>query len=155
MYFAIPVNLPTQYQDRLSAISHEGTVVTLSLSAISVSLSRSDFFNGQRSVAMSDVIALSRDGIVAYPVAYRAKQFLSSIPSSVPFPEVSADDEGFVILDWSINKDIMVSVSISDSRRIPYAYLEGTKSGSGVVTFTGTEIPLEIWQLIQRVKVAA
>jgi hypothetical protein len=85
------------------------------------------------------------------PEAYiNAKLFLESLPSTAPFPEVSADPDGDVSLDWSFSPGKALSVSIGPTGRCTFAWMRGHR------TYRGTDwledgVPASIanalWQL--------
>jgi hypothetical protein len=85
------------------------------------------------------------------PEAYsNAKIFLQSMPSTAPFPEISADPDGDVALDWSFSPGKALSVSIGPSGRCTFAWMRGHR------TYRGTDwledgVPASVanalWQL--------
>lgn len=87
------------------------------------------------------------------PDAYaNARLFLESLPTTAPRPEVSADPDGDVALDWSFGPHKALSVSISGNGRCTFAWMLGQR------TYRGTEwlnngIPGNIvnalWQLVR------
>lgn len=68
------------------------------------------------------------------PEAYiYAKIFLESMPTTAPFPEISADPDGDVALDWSFSPGKALSVSVGPTGRCTFAWMRGHR------TFRGTE----------------
>ena len=85
------------------------------------------------------------------PEAYvNAKLFLESMPSTAPFPEISADPDGDVALEWFFSPGKALSVSIGPTGRCSFAWMRGRR------TYRGTDwledgVPAQIanalWQL--------
>ena len=85
------------------------------------------------------------------PEAYvNAKIFLESMPSTAPFPEISADPDGDVALDWFFSPGKALSVSVGPTGRCTFAWMRGRR------TYRGTDwledgVPAQIanalWQL--------
>ena len=85
------------------------------------------------------------------PEAYiNARIFLESMPSTAPLPEISADPDGEVALDWSFSPGKALSVSVGPAGRCTFAWMRGHR------TYRGTDwledgIPAQIanalWQL--------
>ncbi|MGD1216428.1 MAG: hypothetical protein ABR861_15715 [Terriglobales bacterium] len=77
------------------------------------------------------------DGYGAKPMnreAYlQAKRFLESLPTTAPQPEISADPDGDVALDWSFGSRKALSVSINERGRCTFACMRGYS------TFRGTD----------------
>jgi len=79
-----------------------------------------------------------------------AKMFLESMPSTAPFPEISADPDGDVALDWSFSPGRALSVSIGPTGRCSFAGMRGHRTYSGT-DWLEDGIPAQIanalWQL--------
>ena len=66
------------------------------------------------------------------PEAYmNARVFLESMPSTAPFPEISADPDGDVALDWSFSPGKALSVSIGATGRCTFAWMRGHRTYRG------------------------
>jgi hypothetical protein len=72
-----------------------------------------------------------------------AKRFLNALPSSVPLPEVSADTDGEVALDWVFRERKALTVSVGSTGRCTFASMLGqsTIRGTGWID---DEIPASI-----------
>jgi hypothetical protein len=83
-------------------------------------------------------------GRALQPLAYLyAKLFLTTLPTTAPIPEVSADPDGEVSLDWRFGERKVLTVSIGPTGRCSFAWMIGQS------TFRGTdwiedEIPASI-----------
>lgn len=93
------------------------------------------------------------DGYDAQVVSRRAVgnavSFIEALPPEFPLPEVAPEPDGSVELDWFAGAARVVSVSISESDRIAYAYRDGTDSGHGVARFDGESVPAPILHTIR------
>jgi hypothetical protein len=72
-----------------------------------------------------------------------AKFFLNALPTTAPIPEVSADPDGEVALDWSFGERKALSVSIGQSGRCTFAWIKGQNTNRGTA-WIDDEIPAEI-----------
>ncbi len=75
------------------------------------------------------------DGYGAEPMdpdAYiNARLFLEGMPTTAPAPEISADPDGDVALDWSFGPCKALSVSISRTGRCSFAWMRGHRTYRG------------------------
>lgn len=84
------------------------------------------------------------------PAEYRAitervLRFCEALPQDRQPPEITPEPEGEAIMvGWFVSRDRGLHLEIQASDRVPYAWLDGDTSGSGVATFDGTTIPPEI-----------
>jgi hypothetical protein len=87
------------------------------------------------------------DGHGALPMDMRAylfaKKFLHALPTTAPAPEVSADTDGEVSLDWIFGNHRALTVSIGPTGRCTFAWMLGknTNRGTGWIE---DEIPATI-----------
>lgn len=79
------------------------------------------------------------DGYDASPmtlVAARvAVDLIRALPEGVPMPELTAENDGAISLDWSSGRRRCLSISTNGTERLAYAWLDGARSGSGVELF--------------------
>jgi hypothetical protein len=87
------------------------------------------------------------DGYGARPLNpdayYFAKTFLNNLPSTAPLPEVSADTDGEVALDWIFGERKALTVSIGPTGRCTFAWMLGQRVYRGT-DWIDDEIPEEI-----------
>ncbi|MGA7339893.1 MAG: hypothetical protein WBE72_17510 [Terracidiphilus sp.] len=92
----------------------------------------------------------SREGWDGYgarplnPLSYDfAIRFLNALPAAAPIPEISADPEGEVSLDWIFGERKALTVSIGPAGRCTFAWMLGqsTNRGTGWIE---DEIPAPI-----------
>jgi hypothetical protein len=75
------------------------------------------------------------DGYGAKPIdpyAYMYAQFfVNALPNSAPIPEVSADSDGEVALDWFFGDRKALTVSIGPTGRCTFAWMNGQSTNRG------------------------
>jgi len=70
------------------------------------------------------------------PQAYiQAKRFLESLPTTAPQPEIGADPDGDVALDWSFGPRRALTVSINETGRCTFAWMRGNSTLRGTDWF--------------------
>jgi hypothetical protein len=87
-----------------------------------------------------------------HPSAYlNAKLFLEALPIITPSPEVSADPDGDVALDWVFGERKALTISIAASGRCSFAWMRGARTYRGTDWLDEDGIPTPIadalWQL--------
>lgn len=92
----------------------------------------------------------SREGWDGYgakplnPLAYVfARFFLNALPTTAPIPEVSADSDGEVALDWVFGERMALTVSIGPTGRCTFAWIIGQSTYRGT-DWIEDEIPASI-----------
>jgi hypothetical protein len=145
-----------------SAISSEARAVRDAVIAVVKSSERSQFLFGQKSVAISQIMALADecaeagwDGDEAAPIAWEAPntavEFIRAMPDHLPLPEFAPEPDGSISLDWIRSRNRLFSLSIGSTHRLAYAWLDGSDKGHGVARFDGERIPLRIIEDIIRI----
>lgn len=138
-----------------SAISSEARDLQRKAAAMMQSASWSQALLGDKNFAISQLWELVEgcarpdwDGAGALPVSERAaaqaEEFIALLPSSLPVPEVAADPDGSISLDWMPSRARLFSLSIGEGDRLPYAWIDGSDKGHGVARFDGERIPPRI-----------
>jgi hypothetical protein len=75
------------------------------------------------------------------PASYDfAIRFLNALPNTAPLPEVSADTDGEVALDWIFGRRRALTVSIGPTGRCTYAWMLGQTTHRGT-EWIDDEIP--------------
>ena len=72
-----------------------------------------------------------------------AIRFLNALPSTAPIPEVSADTDGEVSLDWLFGERKALTVSIGPTGRCTFAFILGQSKSRGT-DWIDDEIPAQI-----------
>jgi hypothetical protein len=101
--------------------------------------------------AVSEVSPDDDQSAVNPQALWNAEQFLRALPADVSVPEFSVDPDGAIAFDWLQSRNRMVSVSISHSERIAYAWLDGSDKGHGVARFRDSGIPTILLSLIRTI----
>lgn len=78
---------------------------------------------------------------VSAPARVNAEQFLLALPDALPMPEVSVDPDGAVSLTWFASRTRMFSVSIDETDRVAFAWLDGSDKGHAVARFRPPMLP--------------
>jgi hypothetical protein len=93
------------------------------------------------------------DGYGAKPIDpdsfSEAERFIKALPTTAPRPEISADPDGEISIDWIIEPRKVFSVSIGRRNEITYAGLFGSNKTYGREYF-GDEIPKAISDNLDR-----
>jgi len=134
-----------------SAVSPEATHVFKTASDVAASTESSVSLFGAKQTFISQLRALAYecsadgwdgdDALGLHPSALRQTEaFIRALPNDMPLPEVAADPDGSVSLDWIRSKHRMFSMSIGASNRFAYAWLNGASRGHAVFSFDGQSI---------------
>jgi hypothetical protein len=87
------------------------------------------------------------DGFGAEPItldAYDfAKSFIKTLPTTAPLPELSADPDGEISLDWFFGERRALTVSVGPTGRCTFAWVLGQRSTRGT-DWIEDEIPSTI-----------
>ncbi|MCC7415601.1 MAG: hypothetical protein IT176_00560 [Acidobacteria bacterium] len=82
-----------------------------------------------------------------------AKLFLEALPTTAPSPEVSADPDGEVALDWVFGERKALTVSIGAAGRCTFAWMRGARTYRGTDWLDDDGIPAPIadalWRLVR------
>lgn len=147
-----------------NAVSTPAEEVERKLGYVVASAQRSRALFGSHSDAIAAVWAVAGEaaeenwnGEGALPIdpaaAANAIMFIETLPTSAAMPEVSPEPDGAISLDWIESRSRMFSVSIGRNRCLPFAWLDGTARGYGVVSFDGEDMPDRVLGEIARIRV--
>jgi len=117
---------------------------------------------GDKSVALSELAALfeecSEDGwdggqadAISEAARSNVKAFITALPWEMEMPELAAEPDGSVSLEWDGGFRRLFSVSINGGTRMAYAGIDGTDRWRGVARFDGDNVPQIILESISRV----
>lgn len=154
----------------LYALSRPGSAVSLEAGAVRAtaelcieSVERSGALFGTKTAAITHIWGLATehgvagwDGDDAMPVSrqaiYRAVALVKSLPDGISMPEVAADPDGSVSLDWIQSRHRFLTLSIgADNNRLAYAWIDGTDRGHAVSKFEDGATPKRLLQAIMSV----
>ena len=145
-----------------SAVSYEAEALRKAQTVLAESVERSQALFGVKAAAISQLRTLASecavpdwDGNGAEPLdpvaGANAEEFLRALPGELPLPELAAEPDGSVSLDWIQSRTRVFSVTVGASRRLAYAWLDGSDRGHAVSRFDGNGIPLRVLQGIREI----
>ncbi len=104
--------------------------------------------------SLSECVNKDWDGYGALPVSVmtyvKALEFLVSLPESIRLPDLTADPDGSVSMEWYRTPEWIFSISINRDGKLDYAAIFGDKKHHGSMHFSG-EVDKDILNLIGRV----
>lgn len=138
-----------------SAVSAEAVAVASAVKGVMRSVERSQALSGARTAALSRLGELvndcaapgwdGEDALPLSPLAYRnARDLIRAWPAHLPLPEFAPEPDGSISLDWIESRHRLFSISVSESDRLAFAWLDGTDRGHGVARFDGVSVPERI-----------
>ena len=80
-----------------------------------------------------------------------AEDFVRALPEGIPMPECAAEPDGAISLDWIQSRHRLFSVSVGQSSRLAYAWLDGADKGHAVARFDGFIVPRLVLSGIQSI----
>lgn len=134
-----------------SAVSDEAGIISKAADMVGDSAQRSQVIYGMKAALSSDLIHLAMESIgdgTETPISSRtlsaAMEFVRAMPSSWPPPEFAIEPDGGISIDWVSSPHRQLSISVSERRRIAFAWQDGSNRGHGVAQFDGLRVPREI-----------
>src|SRR5664280_397436 len=145
-----------------TAVSAEARKAQQAASAIVELADRSQALFGEKSIAISKLIALAQechepgwDGENAIPIdpvtVAITEAFLRALPDFLPLPELASEPDGAVSLDWIHSRTRLFSLSVGSNSRLAYAWLDGSDKGHAVTRFDGKNVPLRVLEGIRSI----
>jgi hypothetical protein len=137
---------------RNTAVSDEAANLRQAVADMVVSGEQVESLHGERNRLIRELWLLQDecsvpdwDGCDSLPLSQvavqRTTQLLRQLPEGFPLPEIAAEPDGSVSLDWMASRSRMVSVSIGESDRLAFAWLDGTDNGHAVAKHDGVIFP--------------
>lgn len=80
-----------------------------------------------------------------------AIDFLKALPESLPLPECAPEPDGSVSFDWEVSRHRRFMISVGESDRLAYAWMDGTDRGHAVARFDGFSIPDRILRSLESI----
>jgi hypothetical protein len=72
---------------------------------------------------------------------WNAEDLIRALPDGFPVPDVAPEPDGSISFDWTVANDQRVALSVSESNRLAFAWVNGTERGQAVVNFDGANLP--------------
>ena len=93
------------------------------------------------------------DGYDGCPISPRtanfANDFIRVLSPSLAMPDISAEPDGEIALEWIASRSKVFSISLGETNRISYAWIDGGDHGHAVAIFDGQKVPRKIVEGIQ------
>ncbi len=159
--FAIQALAFSSPRDRVRAQSEVGQTIRATLTDVSEHLRRSLTFGDQWQQAARNLEEVAEecaepgwDGYEASAISSQtlgnAADFISTIPYSLPQPEISATSAGEVVFEWARGSRRIVTAAVGESGEVHYACLNGPKKTFGSYPQLGAFEP-ELLKVIESV----
>lgn len=125
-----------------SAVSDAAARMQEVIGELSRSNERMQFLSGNEA-EFSARLRTALDGLVTDDCQYAvpagavalASRLIRTLPRDLPSPEVAIDPDGAISLDWIPSRTRAFSISVGDSDRLAYAWMNGSDRGHGAVRF--------------------
>lgn len=143
-----------------TAVSSEASIITENAGVIAGKEEEAQSLFGPQSHLISEIIELSKehnesleDGIesILEGAIENAISLVRYLPRRIPLPEVASEPDGSLSLDWMPSRTRILSISVGETDRLAYAYLNGSSRGRGVAQFDGVGFPAEIESLVKTI----
>jgi hypothetical protein len=133
-----------------SGMSEEAFAVRDTADQVARSAEESVALFGAKAAILSQLAELATQETDADPIALiNADRFVRALPEGMALPEVAAEPDGWISLDWIKSRNRLFSLSVGSSDRLAYAWLDGSDKGHGVIRFDGKRIPSRILENIK------
>lgn len=143
-----------------TGISFEAGVLRKAAREMQNSAEQSQALFGKKSSTISEIQELAEecssagwDGYDGCPVSSRtanlANDFIRALSSGLPLPDISAEPDGEIALEWIASRSKVFSISLGETNRISYAWIDGGDHGHAVAIFDGQKVPRKIVEGIQ------
>lgn len=152
MPFTAPPPVPyTIYQIVSPSAGPDAAIVAAIMKQLNEQRGESVFLRGRNSAALEALNLLQREAQVAGwdgeggapidEVGYcKACNFIILLPPTWPTPHVDLDRDGAVSLEWILAPTRRISISLSESPKVSFAWMIGAEASYGIDDFS-THIP--------------
>lgn len=138
-----------------SAVSEEANFIRANTASIVLGFENSRALFGRKNDLLDQLAELSHEysepdwdgegaAAVSASTVFRAELFIRSLPESLQAPELSAEPDGAIALEWMPSRYKTFSISIGEGNRIAYAWVDGTDRGHAVARLNEGEIPSKL-----------
>jgi len=145
-----------------TAVSGEAQTVGDAASELNAAVERSFALFGPKAATISQMWELASecaaagwDGDGGEPISARivmqAIALIRALPTDLPLPELAPEPDGSISMDWIQTRHRLFSLSVGESSRLPYAWLDGTDRGHAVARFDGVTVPSRILEGIRSI----
>ena len=123
-------------------------------------IERSQALFGSKAAVIAEIWELARecrepgwDGYDAEPVPIeavrRAVALVRALPANDPMPEVAAEPDGSIGLQWYRARHAVLSLSVGTENGLAYAWLDGSERGHAVAGYDENRFPARVLQQIR------
>lgn len=145
-----------------TAVSREAEQVVSHASKLTQHVKESWIYFGPKSQwisdfreAMQDCLEENWDGYGAEPVSASVVQkvidLIASLPEGIALPEACCEPDGEIALDWAPMPQRTISVSVGESDRLAYAWMDGSDRGHAVAKLSGGNLSGRVLDEIRRI----
>lgn len=156
--FAIGTATMTSYVRSSSAISDDANQVGLAISKVLEGRLDTESLLGTKGATLSQLmeaveeLAIDDDQVPVDERTLRnAELLVLALPDNLPPPIVGVDPDGAISLTWSASRTRLFSVSVSDSARMAYAWMDGSDKGHAVERFSSPSLPTRFLSSLQSI----
>lgn len=143
-----------------SALSPEARRLQASACAIVESKEKSISLFGTRAMAISDLWEMAAehshdnwDGegacAISRAAVENAEALIRLLPAHLPMPEFAPEPDGSISADWIFSRTRFISLSVGESDRVPYAWIDGSDQGHAVTRVYADRFPQRLTDAIQ------
>lgn len=154
--------VPYRPEPARTALSREARTLSAAARNLDAVVERSFALFGPKAVTISQIWELASecadedwDGDGGAPISARtimqAIALIRALPVDVPLPELAPEPDGAISMDWIESRHRLFSLSVGESNRLAYAWLDGTDRGHAVARFDGAMVPPRILEGIRRI----
>lgn len=144
-----------------SAVSREAEVSRAAAARALDDVERSQSLFGSKAAAIAEIWTITNecasedwDGYGALAVdracANRAVALIRALPLDLPMPEIGAEPDGCIALEWWVSRGRLVTLSSSAAGALPYAWLDGPERGHAIAEFDDGHFPVRVATEIRR-----
>lgn len=144
-----------------SGVSAEAQLVESALDRLRESTEQSESWFGAKADAIAGLSEVARDcgeagwdgadADAVNPLAVaRAEAVIRAWPAGLELPQVAAEPDGALSLDWIRSRHRVFSLSVGAGDRLAYAWIDGSDRGHGAVRFAGDAVPSRVVDGVRR-----
>jgi hypothetical protein len=150
-----------RYARGSTAISPEAAETRKAASYVVASAEQSQALFGKKARSISRLIGMAyqcseqaygdeAEGLNPEAITQTAN-FIRALPDNFPVPEFAPEPDGSISLDWIVSQRRMLSISISGSSRLAYAWVDEADRGHGIAQFDGEVVPSRILEDVRQI----
>lgn len=145
--FALSSSTWTDFVRPSSAISSDANQVCVAVSKVLEDRLDSESLFGSKSTVLWQLMTVIGDLTVdedQEPVAsetlHNVELFVLALPDGLPSPMIGVDPDGAISMTWAASRTRQFSVSVSNSDRLAYAWIDGSDKGHAVERFRSSSL---------------